>query len=440
MPSSLIKKSCLFCNVIFYFCMSISDVNRNQIPHKYSSMYSSGSSFMTSMGDSSIVGPSSQQSQFDIKHQQIQGQLPVPREQTDYMNQGPSLLQVVEGSGGSALSANDPRFQALDPGKKGQYAVQDSANVSYLTQLSSMESNTTVNSSEGSSSGGSTSTDIYTANDRCRSNPEVFTQQQAQVPGDHGRGRSLPYYMPNRPIPSSGSGLTEFFNAVPYQLQLQHDARSADPASLASQPHSMNPADHGYINVPAPHSMGHLSTPVHHPQPVSMVSASSTEELNNERNEEIEKSLESLNLDSLNRQCDSASLATVLVSVQANQVGDKRTTCKEIFREPGDKPQDFPKPQVDSSLAPSDSSLKGDYQNIPENPFPGSTDFKTSSIHSDIIAPLPTNTPDQTSVSQEISAQKKEKAALLPMPIETGDTEELCGDQFPYDDDESTEI
>ena len=357
--------------------MYISDVNRNQIPHKYSSMCSSGSSFMTSLADSSIVGPSSQRSQFEMQRQQIQGQLPVPREQTDYMNQGPSLLKMVEGSGRSVLSANDPRFQALEPGKKGQYAVQDSANVSYLTQLSSMESNRTVNSSEGSSSGGSTSTDIYTANDRCKSNPEVFRQQQVQVPGDHGRGRSLPYYMPSRPIPSSGSGLTEFFNAVPYQLQLQHDARSAGPASLASQqPHSMNPADHGYINVPVPHNMGHLSTPVHQRQPVSMVSASSTEELNNERNEEIEKSLESLNLDTSSRQCDSASLATVLVSVQANQVGDKRTICKEIAHELGDKPQDFPKPQVDTSLAPSESSLKSDCQQVPQNPFPGSTDIK----------------------------------------------------------------
>ena len=145
-----------------------------------------------------------------------------------------------------------------------------------------------------------------------------------------------------------------------------------------------------------------------------MVSASSTEELNNERNEEIEKSLESLNLDSLNRQCDSASLATVLVSVQANQVGDKRTTCKEIFREPGDKPQDFPKPQVVSSLAPSDSSLKSNYQNIPENPFPGSTDFKTSGIHSDIIAPLPTKIPDQTSVSTGNISSKEGKSSFTP--------------------------
>ena len=412
----------------------ILDVNRNQIPHKYSSMYSSGNSFMTSVADSSIVTQSSQRSQFDIKYQQMQGQRPVPREQTDSMNQGPSLLQMVEGSGGSVLSANDPRFQALDPGKKGKYAVQDSTNVSYLTQLSSMDSNRTVNGSEGSSSGGSSSTDIYTANDRCKSNPELFRQQQAQVPGDHGRGRSLPYCMPNRPIPSSGSGLTEFFNAEPYQLQLQHDARSAGPASLASQPHSMNPTDHGYINVAAPYSMDHLSTPLRHAQPNSMISASSTEELHNERNEEIKKSLESLNLDTSSRQCDSASLATVLVSVQANQVGDKRTIC-----EPGHKPQEFPKPQVDSSLAPSDASLKGDSQHVPQNPFPGSTDSITSGIQSDIIFPLPTNTPDPTSVSQEISAQKKGKAAFLPMPIQTGDTDEICV-ELPYDYDELTEI
>ena len=393
---------------------------------------------MTSMAGSFIGGPSSQQSQLDMKYQLMQGQLPVPREQKDCMNLGPSLLQMVERSGGSVLSANDPRFQALEPAKKGQYAVQDSANVSYLTQLSSLESDRTVNSSEGNSSEGSASTDIYTANDRCKSNPEMmFRQHQVQVPCDQRRGKSLPFFMLSTPIPSSGSGLTEFYNAVPYQLQLQHDARSAGPASLASQPHSMNPADHGYINVPMQHSMGHS-------QPISMASASSTEELNNERNEEIEKSLASLNLDTSSRQCNSASEATVLVSVQAKQVVDGTTICKEISGEPGNKLQDFSNSMepdhvdpIDSSLAPGDSSLKGHHKQGSQKPFPGST-AETSGIPSDSTVPFPTNTPD-TSVSPEISAQKQAKAALLPMPIETGDTDVISGDLPPYDDYELTE-
>ena len=454
-------------------------MNRNEVSLQQQHAMSLDSVTSFSTTDGMRTGHPSQQNQQSMESQRVQNQFPIPREQTCSMNEGPSILKMIQSTGQSSLSTNDPNLRMFDPSKKGQYALQVSRNVSYLANPASMEHGGTAINNGKSISGSSNSTDIYTANDRCYSSPEMtLRQQQVHVPNSHPK--SMPYYVLHKPVPPSGSGLTEFYNAEPYQLQMQHDSRSAGPSSLASRPNNLHLAQHDYENFPVHQDVHDMQPQNQCGNPVSMVSHASTEELNNERNKELEKSLESMRLQpqpeetlvstkmyevgksieplglvdgsvknygySTDSDPNSSFALTTLSSdsversrclpntQQDNQINVSRvtSTSSDLSDASAQNPAFSVMPQQQSSLPVMSAAVSPQPTHgtsAPPSLAPNSTPNVSTSMNT------PNPTPDvstsgnaclQGNISQEISHEKIKKGGLLPMPTETGDTEEMC--------------
>ncbi len=260
------------------------------------------------------------------------------------------MLQHAAQNG--SLASNDPRLAQFDaPKKEPAYALQDRHNVSAFPSTQSHDSHATT---DNNPSGSSRFAAARHATEKFASDPAAPGRDRAaelHAPV-YERGRSEPNARDAEPnqalfthIPSQGSGLTAFYNGEAFQLQHYYDSQSSmDPASLAAQPQGLQQqqqqqqkhfqqlqqqqqwresdslqgqpqglrstlSSYGYENAASfePPSLCSDKTSLDvHTDSIKTIS-SSTEELHNEANEELERSLNeqlSLRQDSDTHACD----------------------------------------------------------------------------------------------------------------------------------------